>query len=142
MDRRTVSIVGAIIVVGGLFAFAGDLDPPEGPIGPTMHTLDEIHELVADLQPGCPNCMWTPASAVGGQNTHVFVANGPGVLHKVWLTNGTVRLMSGPKVGEGDLIFELTPTPGLYELDVAFDATLWVDAVQGIQMNVLYRTIN
>ena len=50
MDRRTVSIVGAIIVVGGLFAFAGDLDPPVGPIGPTMHTLDEIYAAVAEPQ--------------------------------------------------------------------------------------------
>ena len=50
MDRKTVSIVGAIIVVGGLFAFAGDLDPPEGPIGPTMHTLDEIYAAVAEPQ--------------------------------------------------------------------------------------------
>ena len=48
MDRRTVSIVGAIIVVGGLFAFAGDLDPPAGPIGPTMHTLDEIYAAVTE----------------------------------------------------------------------------------------------
>ncbi len=50
MDRRTISIVGAIIVVGGMFAFAGDLDPPAGPIGPTMHTLDEIYAAVAEPQ--------------------------------------------------------------------------------------------
>ena len=51
MDSRTVSIVGAIIVVGGLFAFAGDLDPPKGPIEPTMHTLAEIYAAVT--QPQC-----------------------------------------------------------------------------------------
>ena len=56
MDRRTVSIVGAIIVVGGLFAFAGDLDPPKGPIGPTMHTLDEIYAAVT----GPPCCSPRP----------------------------------------------------------------------------------
>lgn len=51
MDRKTICLVGAIIVVGGLFAFAGDLDPPKGPIEPTMHTLDEIHAAVT--QPQC-----------------------------------------------------------------------------------------
>ena len=33
MDKRTASIVGAIIVVGGLFAFAGEADPPSRPPG-------------------------------------------------------------------------------------------------------------
>ena len=59
MDRKTVSIVGAIIVVGGLFAFAGDLDPPEGPIGPTMHTLDEIYAAVTANE-NCPPCISPP----------------------------------------------------------------------------------
>ncbi len=40
MDRKTVSIVGAIVVVGGLFANAGDPDPPKSPIPTLMLTSD------------------------------------------------------------------------------------------------------
>ena len=54
MDRRTVSIVGAIIVVGGLFAFAGDLDPPKGPIEPTMKNLDDVEPRTAIRNPSDP----------------------------------------------------------------------------------------
>ncbi|MCK4873993.1 MAG: type VI secretion system tube protein Hcp [Phycisphaerales bacterium] len=43
---RLLILLGCFgLTLGGAWlAVAGDLDPPAGPVAPTMHTLDEIHE--------------------------------------------------------------------------------------------------
>ncbi len=38
------TLVTVTIVVAGI-AYAGDIDPPMGPVAPTMHTLDEDGEM-------------------------------------------------------------------------------------------------
>jgi hypothetical protein len=46
MTRLTIAGAGAIGAIALILAW-GPLDPPQGPIQPTMHTLDEIYEQVA-----------------------------------------------------------------------------------------------
>jgi type VI protein secretion system component Hcp len=41
----TLPICAAIVVAGAWLARAGDLNPPAGPVAPTMNTLSEIHTL-------------------------------------------------------------------------------------------------
>lgn len=42
---RRFTVLGVVVGAGGVIgalAFAGDLDPPKGPVAPTMRTLDEV----------------------------------------------------------------------------------------------------
>ena len=43
---KTLLVTIGIVVAG--IAYAGDLDPPMGPVAPTMHTLDEIYTAVTN----------------------------------------------------------------------------------------------
>jgi len=50
MTRKTRIVtlsLAAVIAATGLIALAGDLNPPAGPIAPTMKTLDEVEPRVA-----------------------------------------------------------------------------------------------
>jgi len=44
---RTLPICGSIVMVGGLLTKAGDLNPPAGPVAPTMKTLVEVEPRIA-----------------------------------------------------------------------------------------------
>ena len=97
MHRRTVSIVGTIIVVGGLFAFAGDLDPPPGAIMPTMKTLTEIEPR-------------TPVQALPGSETalHVISQSGSyyltGNITAIRVSGATAAAATGHELEPGDSI--------------------------------------
>lgn len=47
MRTKSILLLSAFAAVIGLVAFGGDLDPPAGPIGPTMKTLDEVEPRTA-----------------------------------------------------------------------------------------------
>ena len=42
----TLPVCAAIIAAGAWLSSAGDLDPPVGPVAPTMKTLEEIYDLI------------------------------------------------------------------------------------------------
>lgn len=48
--------LGAMVVGGAMYVRAGDLNPPPGPIGPSMHTLDDIYAKVSASP--CESCGW------------------------------------------------------------------------------------
>jgi len=53
MNRKIATIVGVallgVFIAGNYIASGGDLNPPPGPVSPTMHTLDDIYNsLTAD----------------------------------------------------------------------------------------------
>ncbi len=79
----TLPISAAVIIAAALFANAGDLNPPPGDIGPTMHTLDEIYELAAAEQP-CPPCTWEYWYGPVQGTTQAIL--GEALLHGVWIS--------------------------------------------------------
>lgn len=46
----TVSVAAAMVVVGGWLAWAGELDPPPGPVGPTMNSLADLYALAERIE--------------------------------------------------------------------------------------------
>lgn len=48
--------LGAMVVGGAMYVRAGDVNPPPGPIGPSMHTLDDIYAKVSASP--CESCGW------------------------------------------------------------------------------------
>ena len=55
--KKIIGIILALVVLGwtGNSAMAGDLEPPAAP-APTMHTLDEIYNVVADTNSKVTQC--------------------------------------------------------------------------------------
>lgn len=85
MNSKTASVVtiGVVCVVGLIAAArAGDLNPPPGPIQPTMRTLDEIYGKIATLTTGGIGGRWTSATLPPDSSTTVL-ASAPGLVHSV-----------------------------------------------------------
>lgn len=97
----TLAICGAVVIGGAWLATAGDLNPPAGPVAPTMRTLDEIYDLVAASggPAECPPCVWE-ASFFPDVDPNIWrlVVPGSGVIHAVIPT----RCSSGLWVADGD----------------------------------------
>ncbi len=56
---KTLAICGGILFAGTYAARAGDLDPPPGPIGPTMKTLTEVEPRTAvQALPGSSSALY------------------------------------------------------------------------------------
>jgi len=56
MKKHVSFCVLALLAIGiALWGIAGDLNPPPGPISPTMHTLDEIYSNQAQILGGISN---------------------------------------------------------------------------------------
>lgn len=55
---RPALVVGVVVVATAWFATrAGDLNPPKGPIQPTMVSLEDLYNRIS-TQGGCPTCAW------------------------------------------------------------------------------------
>jgi hypothetical protein len=50
--RSTLPVCLVIVAVGGWLATAGTLTPPNGPVAPTMKTLDEISTQISQIPAG------------------------------------------------------------------------------------------
>ncbi|HRJ49598.1 MAG: hypothetical protein KF787_04170 [Phycisphaeraceae bacterium] len=79
-----------VVVAGAATSWApggGDLNPPPGPISPTMRTLDEVYLALTAVSP-CSACTWSliPANPTGGQ--WVLMVSGPGTLGGVVVNAG------------------------------------------------------
>lgn len=149
----TLPISAAVIIAAALFANAGDLNPPEGPIGPTMHTLEEIYELAVAQQP-CPSCTWEYSyDALSGEGSVVQAVSGAGILHGLWLKPSLntvgVKVYDGP-IENGDLIgwfaiwengINYMYSSQFFLLDVAFENGIYVEATccSSAIFTLLYR---
>ena len=152
----TLPISAAVIIAAALFANAGDLNPPEGPIEPTMHTLDEIYELAAASQP-CPPCTWESWSGPVIQGGNTQGVPGAGLLHGVWLVPPSSTGFTRVVLWDGDpdnggvqiAIAHITMQEGalgnqFVQLDVAFENGLFL-APSGAGtplVTILYRSNN
>ena len=146
----TLPISAAVIIAAALFANAGDLDPPEGPIEPTMHTLQEIYDLVQQSSP-CGGCTWEYAyvSLPLGQG-YVEAVPGSGVLHGIWLrVPGSIAVRDGFPVGNIIADFFYTSGSGslsqFFELNVAFENGVYIAVPEtgpAANVTVLYRSTN
>jgi hypothetical protein len=59
----------------------GDLNPPPGPIQPTMHTLEDVMAAInANNQCGC---RWTYKHIPSGTDSPMLIASGKGVVHGI-----------------------------------------------------------
>ena len=89
---RTIAPMLLVLAVLGvvLWVNAGDLTPPPGPVGPTMHTLDEIYNLVASSSGG-ESRIAVNATNTPGDTDSLFKITQPG---SYYLT-GNVTALSG-----------------------------------------------
>lgn len=111
----TMSLFGAACGAGLLMAW-GPLDPPPGPPQPTMHTLDDIYEQVAQDNP--PQ-VWKLLRVILPKDLNVYkeVISGSGVLHAVisnHADNSTIRN------GDGSVILRTVDT-FTYSLDIRYE---------------------
>jgi len=60
--------VGVVGLVGGAVVLAGDIDPPAGPVGPTMKTLEEVEPRTAIHQADVPVMIVEPGSYYLAEN--------------------------------------------------------------------------
>ncbi|MCH8147579.1 MAG: right-handed parallel beta-helix repeat-containing protein [Planctomycetes bacterium] len=72
----TLPISLCIVIAGAWTALAGVLEPPAGPVGPTMNSLEEIHDLMAALAAGLE--ARTPVQSLPGSASAVHVIDEPG----------------------------------------------------------------
>ncbi len=136
----TLPISAAVIIAAALFASAGDLNPLDGPIGPTMHDLQEIYDLVQQSSP-CSGCTWEYLFRQVSNNQEVQAIGGSGVLHGLWLKpqsgNTTVKVFDGPSsngIKVGDFTFlnvgtNLTQSNQFFELNVVYNDGIYLNTV-------------
>ncbi len=145
----SVPLCICIVIAATWSARAGDLTPPEGPVGPTMLNLDEIANLITGTSQ-CPACTWDYKFYDGVQPSADLVVAGSGVVHSV--------LVARDEEGIGDLVVQLTDGPdvsttiaavragggandqAVVPLDVRFENGLYIRSVYGTdgRVTVLY----
>ena len=126
----TLPISAAVIIAATLFANAGELDPPKGPIEPTMHTLEEIYSFLQQSSP-CGACTWEYWSALLSQGQPVEAIEGAGVLHGLWLEGSNtqiVRVYDGPP-SEGNAI-------GRFRVETL--GSSWAQSSRFIELNIAF----
>ena len=163
MDRNGVLVTGMVCVtallVGGTLSKtdAGDLNPPPGPVAPTMLTLSDLAAALTNC--GCEGIPWAADDTVvsAGSEPGDLVASGSGVVHGFWMKQQgegggietQISLYNGPAV-PGDPsnrigIFRVSqnaPANQFFELNVGFQNGLYARRGAGYQdanITVLYR---
>ena len=145
----TVPVCAAMLAAGAWLARAGALNPPPGPVSPTMRTLDEIYDAVtADTSSSCPPCEWKYkfqevfSCSIGG--FEVLPPGTSGVLHGIWLSRN-VTIANGPLSFENTIGAFSGGSDGrstFIQLDVPFDNGLTASCypdLNGTSFTILYR---
>ena len=154
--QESLPISAAVIIAAALFANAGDLDPPKGPIEPTMHDLQEIYDLVQQSSP-CGGCTWEYKHFDNLPGEQFLAIPGAGVLHGIWIKNtlnsgfdGVVVVVDGPP-GSGTIIGEFGSKEiaagqfrtQFFELNVVFEQGLYIGRQEyNPDITILYRSAN
>jgi hypothetical protein len=155
MSSQNRGFVGMAIVLGVLtvmvFVNAGALNPPSGPVQPTMRTLDEVYDAASQR---CPLCPWSYKYLESSAQTEAVP--GAGILHGIWLygfsqNNSSVVVSNGPSsdndvIGKFDAYTTIAGTgwslfmpPQFISLDVPFQNGLYVSA-PNTKVTLLYRS--
>jgi len=123
-----------VVVVVSLSTWAGDLNPPPGPISPTMRSLDEIYNAVHANSAGCPPCVWKTRFVEDEEGLSEFeVDSGSGVVHRfINRSQDSLILSNGPLSNGGQILavepaFTYTARDSGITLDVAYDDGLYIN---------------
>ncbi|MEZ6212079.1 MAG: right-handed parallel beta-helix repeat-containing protein [Phycisphaerales bacterium] len=105
-EMRAAAVVSGVVMAGiGLLALAGDLNPPAGPVTPTMKSLDEVEPRIA------VNAVNTPGDA-----NSIFQISQPGSYYLTGNVTGSVSHSGIEIVANGVTLdlngFELVGVPG------------------------------
>lgn len=118
------------LFIGIGWASAGTLDPPEGPVQPTMHTLDEIFNLLASQSGNVPEYQsWVKDGGWSSTATET-IDIGPGVIHSLIWSNAFVAFYRFEIYDGATLIgiFEHNSQYGrqnaVFPLDIRYDTSL------------------
>jgi len=121
-------VLALVVLSVSLSGKAGDLNPPPGPISPTMHSLDEIYFAIERGTQGCPPCLWESRLIDDSAGVHeVQIASGAGVVHAVMIKGqDDVALSDGPIENGGDILAKYLPIDTPITLDVSYDDGLYL----------------
>ena len=156
---RPALVVGVVVAATTWFATrAGDLNPPKGPIQPTMVSLEDLYNRIG-TQENCPTCTWNhkfvSRTTVG--NSIGQVLTGSGVLHAVLVpgyggSGGDTRLYDWVYTGQAGPPpestlgqfpdFNLDVPPTVLVLDVRFTQGITVTGLENVNgggITLLYR---
>ncbi len=139
--------VGIAIVLGGLaIVRAGDLNPPPGPVQPTMRTNQEIYDRIGALQANGCGGRWRAfyRADPGNPIPETLVAVGSGVVHAIiYQGSGPFILRDGATTGLGNAFLTArdasTSDTQYLILDIEFTNGLTVSSGSGAPVTVLYR---
>ncbi len=148
----TLPISASVIIAAALFANAGDLNPPDGPIGSTMHDLQEIYDLVQQSSP-CGGCTWLFKNAPIAPGGEILAISGAGEFHGLWLkglapNDFSSRVVLWDGISEDRIkIVEFGMNGSwsqFFQLDVPFGNGLYVEAtgLGDAEITLLYRSTN
>jgi hypothetical protein len=126
--------LGGVVLCAGLcvgalavWSRAGDLVPPEGPIGSTMVTLQDVKTSLDAIGQALnvPTPTWHATATIVAENEEVIVLSGTGVIHDFTVTS-----------------FDLVPTGALLIVDGI--EVIWVNAderdTSSVTLNIRYNS--
>jgi len=129
-----IGLVVAALVAGAAIVRAGSVNPPAGPVAPTMHTLEDVYTLAN--QPPVPPPYNAFYAQIMGPFVTLFVDNGGGFLHSIALTISPLATTTETlRVSDGGLVIavlHVSPqTSGqtqVFTFDVRYQSTLQIVA--------------
>ena len=143
---RPALVVGVVVVATAWFATrAGDLNPPKGPIQPTLVSLEDLYNRIG-TQGDCPTCAWSYkfVNWSTSQSPNTLIVAGSGVLHAVYQPAGQVTVYdhNGQGAATQERAIARTLAQGMIVFDVRFANGLYVSGLgetDGSSLTLLYR---
>ncbi len=131
-----------VLGVGIVWVSAGNIDPPVGPIQPTMHSLDEIYDLLSSSS--CSPCVWESEYHRFESAESVQLVAGAGIVHGVLMSRD--GLSAEIKVSDGQATDPLAfmqvdadATSTLFiPMDVRYENGLWAESNMANAVLIVY----
>jgi hypothetical protein len=116
---RPALALAAILACGVVIAQAGDIDPPAGPVGPTMRTLDEVYDAAGAPAFSTADQLYIGNLTQGSTSNFLQIPNVTGASvdqqHQGWIIVHAVEQEIGNEVG-----LDLGAVRILAQLDAGF----------------------